>query len=265
MAEYYNNRSLLAGVAAPQMDVGDLTKAGGLITQSLKSQRDREIQDAQLAREAQKFAWEQNRFDREQELNKRQDLEYNREIGLRDMRKNLAAEYEANPYADVWGGGAANKMLDKQVLDYVGSGKEITPDIATKLQGLYETNRPFKEDLSQVFRSKLLAAGEDPAKADAYAKSMTDSMPFSRATLQAQLDKQQEIQQKVYDANADARLEALKLNMDANKVNANNSTEILKSRISSGFGGMGGGTGGGSKGTAPGGYSNLTADEMSLS
>ena len=222
------------------------------------NQSDRAIQ-------AQKIAMEQNRFAREQELNKRQDLEYNREIGLRDMRKNLAAEYEANPYADVWGGGAANKILDKQVLDYVNSGKEITPEMATKLQGLYETNRPFKEDLSQVFRSKLLAAGEDPAKADAYAKSMTDSMPFSRATLQAQLDKQQEIQQKVYDANADARLEALKLNKDADKLNANNATEILKSRISNGFGGMGGGTGGGSKGTAPGGYSNLTADELSLS
>ena len=251
-----------------QVDVGAiaLNPVGNTLLDFADRQAKLYANQSDRAIQAQKIAMDQNRFAREQELNKRQDLEYNREIGLRDMRKNLAAEYEANPYADVWGGGAANKMLDKQVLDYVNSGKEITPEMATKLQGLYETNRPFKEDLSQVFRSKLLAAGEDPAKADAYAKSMTDSMPFSRATLQAQLDKQQEIQQKVYDANAYAKLEALKLNKDADKLNANNATEILKSRISNGFGGIGGGTGGGgSKGTAPGGYSNLTADELSLS
>lgn len=229
-----------------------------------ETDRQRRLDAQRMAESSANMMMNQARFDREQILNNRVDTEYNREIGLRDTRKALATDYEANPYADVWGGGAATKGLDKQVLDYVNAGGEINADMAGRLQAEYEKNRPFKEDVSQVFRSKLLAAGEDPTKADAYAKSMTDSMPFSRATQQAQLDKQQENMQKWYNAQASANLEALKLNMDANKINANNATDILKSRISSGFGGGVSG-GGGSKGTAPGGYSNLTADELSLS
>ena len=208
--------------------VDSFMKAGALLGNALGGLREKELENAKIAREAEKYKWEQDRFAREQELNKRQDLEYNREIGLRDMRKNLAAEYEANPYADVWGGGAANKMLDKQVLDYVGSGKEITPEMAANLQAVYETNRPFKEDLSQVFRSRLLAAGEDPTKADAYAKSMTDSIPFSRAAQQAQLDKQQEIQQGYYNAVAAANKDVAKMGFDIAKANQEASIDKAK-------------------------------------
>ena len=264
-SQYYNTdlNSSRVNVRMPEYDTSGLLKAGQSIGDSMKFWKDRDLEAYKFKKDQELLERDRARFGREQELNKRVDTEYNREIGLRDMRKDLAAQYEANPYADIWGGGAATKGLDKQVIDYVNAGGEITPDMAGRLQSEYEKNRPFKEDLSQVFRSKLLAAGEDPTKADAYAKSMTDNMPFSRATQQAQLDKQQEVTQKWYDAQADANLEALKLNMDANKVNANNATDILKSRISSGFGGASGG--GGSKGTAPGGYANLTADELSLS
>ena len=248
--------------------VNSMLKAGSILGEALGSIRDKELVDNKLKMQQDEILENKRRWDianaRADAQENRVLKEYDREIGLRDARKNLAAEYEANPYADVWGGGAATKGLDKQVLDYVNAGGEINQDMAGRLQAEYEKNRPFKEDIAQVFRSKLLAAGEDPTKADAYAKSMTDSMPFSRATQQAQLDKQQENTQKWYDAQATANLEALKLNMDANKVNANNATDIMKSRISSGFGGGVSG-GGGSKGTAPGGYSNLTADELSLS
>ena len=213
-------------VDLPQNDLAKSLMQYG--TQLNETQRQRALDAQRIAESQSNMMMNQARFGREQELNKRQDLEYNRELGLRDMRKNLAAEYEANPYADIWGGGAANKMLDKQVLDYVDSGKEITPEIATKLQGLYETNRPFKEDLSQVFRSKLLAAGEDPTKADAYAKSMTDSMPFSRATQQAQLDKQQEIQQGYYNAVAAANKDVAKMGFDIAKANQEASIDKAK-------------------------------------
>ena len=248
-------------VDLPQNDLAKSLMQYG--TQLNENERNRRLDAQRMAESQSNMLMNQARFSREQDLNKRQDLEYNRELGLRDMRKTLAAEYEANPYADIWGGGAANKMLDKQVLDYVDSGKEITPEIATKLQGLYETNRPFKEDLSQVFRSKLLAAGEDPTKADAYAKSMTDSMPFSRATQQAQLDKQQEIQQGYYNAVAAANKDMAKIEYDISKTNQANKMDLLKNKTdmqktliaNSGIGASGGG--GSGKSDSVGGYTGL--------
>ena len=115
MAGYYDNSSLLSGSNTPQFDVGALLKGGAAIQQSLGGIRERELEDAKVARDAKRFA-------REQELNTRADTEYNREIGLRSTRQDLSKEFLTNPYAAKFGSGKETALLDQQVNDYVSKG-----------------------------------------------------------------------------------------------------------------------------------------------
>lgn len=85
MAGYYDNSSLLSGSNTPQFDVGALLKGGAAIQQSLGGIRDRELEDAKVARDVKRFA-------REQELNARADTEYNREVSGRKALQDYASK-----------------------------------------------------------------------------------------------------------------------------------------------------------------------------
>lgn len=192
----------------------------------------------------------QARFAREQELNKRDDTEYNREIGLRTARQNLSKEFLANPYAAKFGSGRETALLDKQINDYVNGGGEINEDMAKRLQSRYEEARPFREDATNALTSQMVLAGEDPAKA-AQMGTLGSNL-LSRVEQQAAVSANRKIEQDQYDEAAKRNKEALQLKLDIAKANQEgdkDKAELLFKQYQS-IGG--GGTGGGSSGTASG-------------
>lgn len=238
MASYYDDRSLLQGAGPVQFDVGALAKAGALTQQALGGVRDRELEDTKLAREAKRFA-------REQELNARQDTEYNREIGLRTARQDLSKEFLTNPYAAKFGSGKETALLDKQVNDYVNSGGVIDDDMARRLQAKYEEARPFREDATNTLTSQMVLAGEDPTKAAQTGAALGSNL-LSRVEQQAAVSANRKIEQDQYDEAAKRNKEALQLKFDiakANQAGDKDKAELLFKQYQS-IGG--GGTGGGS-------------------
>ncbi len=194
----------------------------------------------------------QARFAREQELNKRDDTEYNRELGLRDTRQNLSKEFLANPYAAKFGSGRETALLDKQINDYVNGGGEINEDMAKRLQSRYEEARPFREDATNALTSQMVLAGEDPTKA-AQMGTMLGSNLLSRVEQQAAVSANRKIEQDQYDEAAKRNKEALQLKLDiakANQAGDKDKAELLFKQYQNM---NGGGTGGGSSGAA-GGY-----------
>ena len=187
----------------------------------------------------------QARFAREQELNKRNDTEYNREIGLRDTRQNLSKEFLANPYAAKFGSGKETALLDKQVNDYVNSGGEINEDMAKRLQAKYEEARPFREDATNALTSQMVLAGEDPTKAAQTGAALGSNL-LSRVEQQAAVSANRKIEQDQYDEAAKRNKDALQLKLDiakANQTGDKDKAELLfKQYQSVGGGGTGGGS-----------------------
>lgn len=238
MASYYDDRSLLQGAGPVQFDVGALAKAGALTQQALGGVRERELEESKLAREAKRFA-------REQELNARQDTEYNREIGLRTARQDLSKEFLTNPYAAKFGSGKETALLDKQVNDYVNSGGVIDDDMARRLQAKYEEARPFREDATNALTSQMVLAGEDPTKAAQTGAALGSNL-LSRVEQQAAVSANRKIEQDQYDEAAKRNKDALQLRFDiakANQAGDKDKAELLFKQYQS-IGG--GGTGGGS-------------------
>ena len=236
----------MAGGYRPDFNTGGIVvpKAGDVFLDFADRQNklfnagvDRNIQQNKLDIENQRFA-------REQELNKRQDTEYNRELGLRTSRQGMANEFLANPNAAKFGSGRETAELDKNVLDYVNSGGEINPEQAAQLQSRYEKARPFREDAINAMTSNLVAAGEDPTKAAATASALGSNL-LSRADMQTRADAITAQQQKVYDEEMKAKLEAAKLNTDLSKTGAElkSKGDIAKYQALMGKGGAGGGSG----------------------
>lgn len=238
MASYYDDRSLLQGAGPVQFDVGALAKAGALTQQALGGVRDRELEESKLAREAKRFA-------REQELNARQDTEYNREIGLRTARQDLSKEFLTNPYAAKFGSGKETALLDKQVNDYVNGGGVIDDDMARRLQAKYEEARPFREDATNALTSQMVLAGEDPTKAAQTGAALGSNL-LSRVEQQAAVSANRKIEQDQYDEAAKRNKEALQLKLDiakANQAGDKDKAELLfKQYQSIGGGGAGGGS-----------------------
>lgn len=238
MASYYDDRSLLQGAGPVQFDVGALAKAGALTQQALGGVREIELENTKLARDAKRFA-------REQELNARQDTEYNREIGLRTARQDLSKEFLTNPYAAKFGGGKETALLDQQVNDYVNSGGVINDDMARRLQAKYEEARPFREDATNALTSQMVLAGEDPTKAAQTGAALGSNL-LSRVEQQAAVSANRKIEQDQYDEAAKRNKEALQLKLDiakANQAGDKDKAELLFKQYQS-IGG--GGTGGGS-------------------
>ena len=85
---------------------------GGLLDFADRQQKQYQI-GLSNAVEADKLLRDRQRFAREQELNKRADTEYNREIGLRTARQDLSKEFLTNPYAAKFGSGKETALLDQ--------------------------------------------------------------------------------------------------------------------------------------------------------
>lgn len=238
MASYYDDRSLLQGAGPVQFDVGALAKAGALTQQALGGVRERELEESKLVREAKRFA-------REQELNARQDTEYNREIGLRTARQDLSKEFLTNPYAAKFGSGKETALLDKQVNDYVNSGGVIDDDMARRLQAKYEEARPFREDATNTLTSQMVLAGEDPTKAAQTGAALGSNL-LSRVEQQAAVSANRKIEQDQYDEAAKRNKDALQLKFDIAKANQEGDKDkaelLFKQYQSIGGGGTGGGS-----------------------
>ncbi|MFW9602485.1 MAG: hypothetical protein ACMV1B_09210 [Prevotella sp.] len=226
-----------------RIDIPDV--GGGLLDFADRQQKQYQI-GLSNAVEADKLARDAKRFAREQELNARQDTEYNREIGLRTARQNLSKEFLANPYAAKFGSGKETALLDKQVNDYVNSGGVINEDMAKRLQSRYEEARPFREDATNALTSQMVLAGEDPTKAAQTGAALGSNL-LSRVEQQAAVSANRKIEQDQYDEAAKRNKEALQLKFDiakANQAGDKDKAELLFKQYQN----MGGGTGGGSSG-----------------
>ena len=195
--------------------------------------------------EADKLLRDRQRFAREQELNKRADTEYNREIGLRTARQDLSKEFLTNPYAAKFGSGKETALLDQRVIDYVNGGGVIDDDMARRLQTKYEEARPFREDATNALTSQMVLAGEDPTKAAQTGAALSSNL-LSRVEQQAAVSANRKIEQDQYDEAAKRSKDALQLKFDiakANQAGDKDKAELLFKQYQS-IGG--GGTGGGS-------------------
>ena len=191
--------------------------AGGLLDFADRQQKQYQI-GLSNAVEADKLLRDRQRFAREQELNKRADTEYNREIGLRTARQDLSKEFLANPYAAKFGSGKETALLDKQVNDYVNNGGVINDDMARRLQAKYEEARPFREDATNALTSQMVLAGEDPTKAAQTGAALGSNL-LSRVEQQAAVSANRKIEQDQYDEAAKRNKEALQLKFDIAKAN----------------------------------------------
>ena len=105
MAEYYNERSLLQGSTTPQFDVGALTKAGALVQNALGGIRERELEEAKIAKEQKRWDITNARADAQE---KRAADEYERQIREKQVTNDaLRAAIDPNGYK-------ASKMADEQ-------------------------------------------------------------------------------------------------------------------------------------------------------
>lgn len=103
MGEYYNSKSLLSGVSAPQMDVDVILKSGATIQQALNSVRQNELADEERAQKKILFDQQQDEYTRKLNERKATDL-FNEEMlkgkqirgGILNTDKLIA---EANKYA----------------------------------------------------------------------------------------------------------------------------------------------------------------------
>ena len=218
--------------------------AGGLLDFADRQQKQYQI-GLSNAVEADKLLRDKQRFAREQELNKRNDTEYNREIGLRTARQDLSKEFLTNPYAAKFGSGRETALLDQQVNDYVNGGGEINEDMARRLQARYEEARPFREDATNALTSQMVLAGEDPTKAAQTGAALGSNL-LSRVEQQAAVSANRKIEQDQYDEAAKRNKDALQLKLDiakANQAGDKDKAELLFKQYQS-IGG--GGTGGGS-------------------
>lgn len=225
-----------------RIDLPDI--GGGLLDFADRQQKQYQI-GLSNAVEADKLLRDKQRFAREQELNARQDTEYNRELGLRTARQDLAKEFLANPYANKFGGGRETTLLDQQVNDYVNKGGVIDEDMAKRLQSRYEEARPFREDATNALTSQMVLLGEDPTKAAQTGAALGSNL-LSRVEQQAAVSANRKIEQDQYDEAAKRNKEALQLKLDiakANQAGDKDKAELLFKQYQS-IGG--GGTGGGS-------------------
>lgn len=220
---------------------------GGLLDFADRQQKQYQI-GLSNAVEADKLLRDKQRFAREQELNARQDTEYNREIGLRTARQDLSKEFLTNPYAAKFGSGKETALLDKQVNDYVNGGGVIDDDMARRLQTKYEEARPFREDATNALTSQMVLAGEDPTKASQTGAALGSNL-LSRVEQQAAVSANRKIEQDQYDEAAKRNKDALQLKFDiakANQAGDKDKAELLFKQYQNM---NGGGTGGGSSGT----------------
>ena len=220
---------------------------GGLLDFADRQQKQYQI-GLSNAIEADKLLRDRQRFAREQELNKRADTEYNREIGLRNARQDLSKEFLTNPYAAKFGSGKETALLDQQVNDYVNSGGVINDDMARRLQAKYEEARPFREDATNALTSQMVLAGEDPTKAAQTGAALGSNL-LSRVEQQAAVSANRKIEQDQYDEAAKRNKEALQLKLDiakANQAGDKDKAELLFKQYQNM---NGGGSGGGSSGT----------------
>lgn len=225
-----------------RVDLPDI--GGGLLDFADRQQKQYQI-GLSNAVEADKLLRDKQRFAREQELNKRADTEYNREIGLRTARQDLSKEFLTNPYAAKFGSGRETTLLDKQVNDYVNKGGVIDEDMAKRLQSRYEEVKPFREDATNALTSQMVLLGEDPTKAAQLGKELGSNL-LSRVEQQAAVSANRKIEQDQYDEAAKRNKDALQLKFDiakANQAGDKDKAELLFKQYQNM---NGGGTGGGS-------------------
>ena len=245
-----------------QVNVGaiEAPKAGSILLDFADRQAKMNQLQMDKAIQGQKMMMEKSRFDRENLLNQRQDAEYNREIGLRDTRKDLANEFATNKFANKFGN-KDTEAFQQDIVDYVHKGGVVTDDLASRWQNRIEQAVPFQEDAKGALKAELLKRGEDPLKADAYAESMTTGM-VSRAGRQAILDANRKDQQDYYKQAAEANRDIAKMGVDVYKEQAGNKTEMDKARMNLFGAGGGSGSGGGIGGTT---YNKLDVGDYNLS
>lgn len=219
---------------------------GGLLDFADRQQKQYQI-GLSNAVEADKLLRDRQRFAREQELNKRADTEYNREIGIREGTKKIATDFITNP--ETYGAQAELEPLwkaaEKESQRRLSAGEApFSPEESSKLQMLAESRKPFREDAQGKVAAKLAEIGV--ANPHALAGEITAGLP-SRAYMQEQADKNREVQQNYYNELTKNRIAYGKDIMDVSKTNAeaeNKKAADVFEALQKMYGGGGSGSGG---------------------
>lgn len=192
----------------------DLLKGSSGFSKALKENRDRELEEARIAREAGRYKIEGERYEREKVLNQRADQDWNRQQGVLQASKDIAKELIDTPYSAKFGGAENTAQIDEAVLKETERRNQLglapfNAEEAAGIQRTYEANRPFKEDARNKIAAILMSKGASAAQANQEAEGLTTGM-ISRADRQAMANQMRDDQQKYYDKVADNKLELYK-------------------------------------------------------
>lgn len=138
MAEYYNERSLLQGSATPQFDIGAVTKAGALVQNALGGIRERELEEAKIAKEQKRWDITNARADAQE---KRAADEYERQIREKQATNDaVRAAIDPNGYkaSKIAGeqkaieASIANLSPEEQIIARAEIAKNYNPEVSGK-------------------------------------------------------------------------------------------------------------------------------------
>lgn len=130
MAEYYNDRSLLAGVSTPQVSVADMTKAGSLIANALGSIREKELETSKIEKEQKRWDITNARADAQE---KRAADEYERQI-----REKQATNDAVRAVVDPNGYKAAKMAGEQRAVEE--AYKLMSPEDVAAVKAQYDPN-----------------------------------------------------------------------------------------------------------------------------
>ena len=252
---------------------------GGLLDFADRQQKQYQI-GLSNAVEADKLLRDRQRFAREQELNARQDTEYNREVSGRkalqdyaskplDIGTMLGTQTKSADEAIVSDANRRNALWTKSLADNNVTQEDIdkgrvAPELLGKLynpaldvnasagiQKTYENITPFREDVESRVEKDLIAKNVDPLKAKQYAQmegQKYQSIPEYQAMLTAQAEKMTNNSREQFKDNLELtkfNRETYKDELDKYKIKMDNLTHMMGSAGAGGTGGSGGGLLGG--------------------
>ena len=247
---------------------------GGLLDFADRQQKQYQI-GLSNAVEADKLLRDRQRFAREQELNKRVDTEYNREVSGRKALQDYASKpldistmlgiqtktadealiADANRRVALWDKSLADNKITQDDVDKGRVSKELLGKLynpaldvnaSTGIQKAYESVTPFREDVESRVEKDLIAQNVDPLKAKQYAQmegQKYQSIPEYQAMLTAQAEKMTNNSKEQFKDNLELTKfyrEVYKDELDKYKIKMDNLTKMMGSTGSGGTGGGGG-------------------------
>lgn len=206
MAAYQTQQINVGSIAAPEV--------GSVFTNFADRISKQQSNELYIMNQMRQNEIQAQRYAREQELNKRADVEYGKQMAVQQASKDIAKQLIDTPYAAKFGGAENTAIVDEAVLKETERRNKLglapfNAEEAAGIQRTYEAHRPFKEDARRSIAGILMSQGASAAQANQEAEGLTAGM-ISRADKQTMANQMREDQQKYYDKVADNKLELYK-------------------------------------------------------